>query len=176
MSEDENEGLSHIVIDNGSYNVKVGYAGYDNPTLELRNVIGRDMEDASVIVGGDAEKYALDEKRKIDLTYPVKKGIITEDSDVLEKLYSFIFYNELKVAPEEHAIMHCVADLTPHKSLENVAKTCFETFSVPAYYHNHTGVLDVYTFGKTSGLAISCGYDSTRTSIVYEGYSLPHCT
>ena len=58
-----------------------------------------------------------------------------------------------------------------------------------SYYHNYipfSGPIIIVTLNgyntpmvkhQDNGLAISCGYDTTRTSIVYEGirYSLPHC-
>merc|ERR1719262_1674489 len=50
----------------------------------------------------------------------------------------------------------------------------FETFNVPAVYMELTPVLELYASGRTTGVVISIGDDSTHAIAVYEGYALPH--
>lgn len=47
---------------------------------------------------------AISKSKILDLKYPMEHGIIT-NWDHMEQLWHHIFYNELKVAPEEHPVL-----------------------------------------------------------------------
>jgi len=92
----------------------------------------------------------------------------------MEKIWHHGFYNELRVAPEEHPVFHTEAPMNPKANREKMTQIMFETFNLPALYVAIQGVLALYASGKSTGLIVDCGATVSHVVPVYDGYALPH--
>ncbi|XP_063891314.1 uncharacterized protein LOC135116662 isoform X1 [Helicoverpa armigera] len=166
-----------VVIDNGSYNIKAGFACDNHPVSIFRTAVGRPKflkgtygrTPYEVYVGEDAVAR-VDE---LDLNYPVVKGRITHWDD-MERVWHHIYYRELKAAPEDRAVLLSCAPATTMKDKVKCCEVFYEALNAPALCVKPQSVLALFGSGFTTGISVGLGHDLTEINPVYAGGSISY--
>lgn len=122
-------------------------------------------------MGTDAAKH----RAIVSLWYPIEHGIMRK-SDDMEKILRCTFFHELRVDPEEHAVLLTDPPQNSKPNREKVAQIMFESFSVPSLSLASQSVLPLYATGNKTGVALDCGETMTCVAPVFDGYKLPDST
>jgi actin len=170
--DDDDDDVANIVLINGSEKVCAGFGGDDAPRAVVPNVVGSPRHKGVMVGMGQKDAYCGDEaisKRGIlALKYPVAEGTV-QSWDDMERMWHHTFYNELRVAPEEHPVL--VGDSYFNSKIQNekMISMMFETFNVPAFYRADTASLALYCYGSDSGLVVESGVSGTNIVSVAAG-------
>uniref|UniRef100_A0A182NNK6 Actin n=1 Tax=Anopheles dirus TaxID=7168 RepID=A0A182NNK6_9DIPT len=140
--------LSAIVIDNGSYTIKAGLTGEDDPKSIFRTVVHTS--------GGEIRPVGEAVNPIGDSHYPIRRGVPC-DWDALEGVWEYTFKDVLKVTPREHKVLLTDRPLAERANREKAVQIMFEKFSTPATYVSMQALLALYGSGRTSGTVVDVG-------------------
>lgn len=165
-----------IVLDNGSGTIRAGFAGEDLPKCYFPSFVGRPKHlrvlagalEGDVFIGQRAQEL----RGLLKIRYPLEHGIVT-DWDDMERIWQFVYGEELKTVSEEHPVLLTEPPLNPRSNRDTAAQILFETFNVPALYTSIQAVLSLYASGRTTGVVLDAGDGVSHAVPVYEGFAMP---
>ena len=171
------ESKLNIVIDNGSGCIKAGLGGEESPSAIFPSFIGYpkyenvglNSHGKEYFVGTDAEQ----KRGVLELNYPIEHGVVKNWNE-MEKIWSYAFFNELKVDPEEHNILITEFSRYIRGNRERIAEEMFETFNVHGLYIANPAVLSLYSESKLNGFVLDLGDGITQFVPIYDGCKLPY--
>ncbi|XP_029459879.1 actin-like protein 7B [Rhinatrema bivittatum] len=168
-----------VIIDLGTRYCKMGHAGDSKPFRVISSIVGKRLQETDDNEKNQKDSFVGQELRtaKVALKYanPLRHGIVV-DWDCVQDIWNYIFYKEMKILPEEHAVLVSDSPLNPTTNREMYAEMMFETFHAPAMHIANQSILSMYSYGKISGLVVESGHGVTYVEPIHEGYVLPNNT
>ena len=159
-----------FILENGSYSIKAGFSGDDEPKSIIRNIIGRDINDPyrKVFVGKDTIN-----NENLQLSYPIQRGLYTNIND-LEHLYNEIIYNQLKIDPKDFSLLISESILNNKDKRQKILQLIFETFQFPSLYFNISSFFLSKINNILNGICLQSGGGFTSILPIVDGYPIQH--
>ncbi|KAM3848907.1 actin-like protein 7A [Vipera latastei] len=168
-----------VVIDIGTGSCKCGFAGEQKPSHVISSTVGKHIQETAKTGDNRKETFVGRELQEatvpLKLVNPLRHGIIV-DWDSVQDMWEYLFLREMRIRPEEHAVLVSDPPLSPTTNREKYAEMIFETFSTPAMHIAYQSRLSMYSYGKTSGLVVESGHGVSYVVPIYEGYTMPNIT
>lgn len=173
MSDDDD--ILPIVIDNGSFHCKSGFAGDDAPRSIFPSIIGN-QRNMSIVDGKQyLDTYVGDDAQArrgmLAMRKPIVNGVV-KDWDAMEAIWSYVFESELRVDSAERDVLLTEPLLNPKSNREKMIEVMFETFNSPGFYVATDGTLAIYASGRGTAISIGVGHELLQAYPVYEGYTI----
>lgn len=169
-SSSEGPSMGPIVIDMGTRSCRAGFSGYHSPSAEVSTLVGHCMSSeearARVVIGEEALLYPDTKTTEV-----MHNGFII-NWEAAESLWKYLLEHELRVNPEDHALLLTEPLFSPTSSRENMAEVAFEVLGTPGLFVAPQSVLSAYAYGKISALVLDMGHEATRVVPVLEGRSM----
>ncbi|KAF5402586.1 Fast-type skeletal muscle actin 12 [Paragonimus heterotremus] len=159
-----------IVLDNGSYTVKAGYAGESAPRVLVPTLITQ-----SFTAWGSTDWYVGEHakalRRQLPVSRPVSHGTVT-NMEEMSMIWHYLYSRELRVHSADHPLLIIEYPQLPHNHREKIAEMMFEKFNIPGLYTSDQSVLSLYASGLTTGLTVDIGNDTTSIVPVQETFTM----
>lgn len=164
-----------LVLDNGLWEMKVGFAGDEAPRYLQRSLVGFPKNPAITVSSGHPEIYIGNEVQPhadvLDVRRPLQ-GTDKIEWGVLEKCWRALFYNEVKSKLDDFPLLITCSSHFDTKHRMRVAELFFENFDFPALNFQLSNVTGLYAQGRTTGLVLDSGFSRTTAVPVFEGYPI----
>jgi actin-related protein len=183
-----------IIIDPGSQTIKTGIVennniqngatnnnnNFQSPPNIIPTIYGKPKnppmycsDQRDYYIGDDA----ISKRWFLGISYPIEYGMITH-WDMMEHIWYHLFYNELRVDPEEHFIFIIEQPLTPKASREKLTQQMFETFNVQGITfcsHHRLSLLSAKECNDhNTGLVVETGARLIQIVPIVDGHVIPH--
>ncbi|XP_043274906.1 actin-related protein 5 [Venturia canescens] len=162
-----------LVIDNGSYKCRVGWATEKEPQLIFKNLIAkprkeRGKKDGELQVGNDIANI---EAVRFQLKTQFDRNVVTH-FEAQEQIFDYTF-SHMGIDTEgsmNHPIILTEAFLNPNYSRNLMAELLFECYNVPSIAY---GVDCLFSYQHNNcppdGLIVSLGYHTTHVIPILDG-------
>eukprot|EP00736_Rhodelphis_marinus_P011207 Rmarinus@m.21949 len=176
-----------IIVDLGTDSCRVGFSSSNWESLQslsqshsyplrIPSIVGKPKQPDTPgklfrdrYVGSAAQEH----REICDLIYPITRGSIA-DWDSLELMLQYIFDNELTALPKDYPVVLGEPLFTNKLYREQAVQIFFETFDCPYFHVAPQPLLDMFSFGRTTGIVIDVGEGVTDIVPVLDGVPVQH--
>ncbi|MHA1304063.1 MAG: hypothetical protein ACTSPI_10220 [Candidatus Heimdallarchaeaceae archaeon] len=169
-----------VILEYGSAFSKLGFSGYDNPRLVQPTIVGQKEN----ISSSNIEQYskqiftgvtALENRDKVEIIRPIiNKKIV--DWMGLQGLMCVDIHQRLNINPELHTALFVDSYPSNEKTRIKIAEILFEQFQFPAIHITSQAVMPLFNLGRTTGIVVDSGYESTVITPVKKGEIISEAT
>lgn len=165
-----------IVIDNGSFNCRAGWAGMSDPLLIFRNIVARQktsQDIQEVLVGSEIPESDL---YKLSIRSPFEKGIL-QHFHTQEHILDYVFWTlGIQDSSVSHPLLFTETPCSPNYSRELLLELAFEAYSAPLV---NLGIDAMFSLQKNLGtkasaMVVCFGSQGTHLIPCYRGEFLPN--
>lgn len=162
--------INAIVLDPGSLNTRIGYAGDDYPKIITPSYYAINNEDSetSTKIFGDSINYP----RSNYEVKPILKDSVIEDWDGALQQYHHYFDNVLSVEYPDQPILLTEPVWTSQEYRKKLVENVYESFNFPALYLAKAPTCVSFQQGRPNCLVVDIGHETVSVTPVIDGICL----
>ena len=164
-----------VVIDNGSYTTKAGFALDDLPNLVFPSVYIQDSSSNKAIVGTDRE---LAHYLQYQTNTLIENGLIYDFENIVHN-WQYVFDNvdnHNAVDLKDFPLVMTEQSWNTTKNKVKTSEIVFEQFEVPLFSLVKNPISQLYRCGKSTGLVIDIGAGVTSVTPILDGVIQNKCS
>lgn len=154
-----------VVLEIASSKILTGFSEQESPASYYPSYILKEKKKSQNQETVEYIGHKVQEKRDLyNIEYPIQRGRV-QNFEIFEKFVNYIYYEDLKVAPED---FNCFTSLSPMETVKGNYKMheiFFEKFNVPTFSRTLEGSLVLMASGRNTAMVLDIG----------EGYSSTYC-
>ncbi|EGW30627.1 actin-related protein [Spathaspora passalidarum NRRL Y-27907] len=158
--------ISAIILDPGSYNTRIGYAGDDFPKVTTSSFYGQ-VGNGKRIFGED-----INVPRENCEIKPILKDSIITDWDAAIDQYKYYFEDTLKVDYKDQPVLITEPIWTELPYRQKLIETFYETFDFAGLYLAKAPTCISFQQGRPNCLVVDLGHDTVSVTPVIDGICL----
>lgn len=166
-----------IIIDLGSYTVKVGRADKMKPQFSIRSVISDSENSEESSERSFFGKDALQKGRESLLLVDYKYDIMEIRWSKIFEFFHYIFEEKLGISASElqdYRVVFLIGPMQPRSHFIRYYKSFFSQFTVANMLIISATRVALLASRNTTGVVVDIGHKSTRVVPFYEGFRLAH--
>lgn len=168
--------INAIVLDPGSYNTRIGYAGDDFPKVLTPSFYAAPNGDAIPVDSKKKSNRIFGESINVPRSNydikPILKDSIITDWDAAIDQYSYYFNDILKIDYKEQPLLITEPVWTQQSYRQDMIENFYEYFDFPALYLARAPTCISFQQGRPNCLVVDIGHDSVSVTPVIDGISL----
>eukprot|EP01084_Bolivina_argentea_P284742 488087_1 len=151
-----------VVISINSGAIKAGFAGNDQPSIAVPNIIAKHKNNNEILIGHQVQGTML-----LNASNPIQNGDI-KDWDGFQAMILRILRKLMENKTEFAVLMSECAGFSK-ESREKMTTFMFKQVGVVGFYSYPRAILSLYASGRTTGIVIVSDYHCTEIVPIYEG-------
>ncbi|KAK6200259.1 general RNA polymerase II transcription factor [Scheffersomyces amazonensis] len=155
-----------VVIDNGSYSTKAGFASEDLPSLVFNSNYSIDSNGTIIVGDEEINKYPNNEVMTL-----LDNGLIY-DFDNIVKNWQYVYNNIDNYSPvdsKEYPLVMTEQSWNTSKNKLTTTQIAFEQFEVPIFSLVKSPLSQLYRAGRSTGIVIDIGSSTTSVTPILDG-------
>ncbi|XP_040583204.1 uncharacterized protein [Lepeophtheirus salmonis] len=170
--------IRNLVVDLGTCTTKIGWCSDSEPHMMLPTIVGRGRHKGAMLNLGLKDRYvgrqAQNLRGILNLESPLKDGSVQNWDDV-QVLWEYIRDRYLGEERSAHVLL-TVPPLSPKEDWKKLGSILLESQGVAGVYLANKSALAMYGGGRTTGVCVDSGEDTTYIVPCLEGIPIPGAT
>lgn len=165
--------INAVVLDPGSYTTRVGFGGYDSPTLVFPSSYGEHPKEGSEgeVVRIFDENYLYAHPQSKTVIKSIMKDNLVQDWDGAVQQYEHMF-KLMDVDPHEQPLLLTESTMNSHKNKAKALEVFLEQEQFCAFYAVKQPTCVSFAHGRPNCLVVDIGHDLITATPVIDGICL----
>lgn len=171
------QGMEAVVVDFGSFQTRIGFAGEDTPRCVVSSEVGQTIDGRRKLVDSIPKTTRRSDDftsiERLMMMHSDENELVVQDWSLIEHVLDHAYERLSIPTSSEHPVLLTEPNFpSQRRSRERWTELLFERNDVPALFVAKTAVLGCFANGRSSGMIVDLGASHSSVIPVHEGFVL----